>query len=349
MRHKQDEIKFWIVWIGVLIFLAINLFVHCGAQQIAIDPDPEHKPKPPILDFDYEVLDESLRANRTKIFIMPVFIPCMWCLKDLDERLVEEKQLDRIAREGLGNAERAFAFCSFKGIDTYMPSDPEWLPTMKRRIRERVKRGILPIVTLIDHCSTYGDWVNHPWYNPDGKDAIFNPDHPVFQNKVIPYIRHLVTELEKEFSPFIAYEIGNEVPAGLIWHRKIRRVLKECGVIQKWRVITSLSQGNEETYYFDFRMLNFLNISIHHVTDRDSYNELKYIWNIEAHFSEDGRYPQKGGWEYKQLVKQILKEGGLGYESNACHPARWGQRYVPDKWPWDILEGIGRGFRDSIF
>lgn len=280
---------------------------------------------------------------------MPVFVPCMWCMKGIDEKKVNKKQLDRIAGEGLGNAERAFAFCSFRwSFDTYKPNHPKWMDTIKRRAEERVKRGILPIQTLIDHCSTYGDWANHPWHNPDGKDAIFDPDHPVFKKQVIPYIRNLVTKLEKEFSPFIAYEIGNEVPAGLRWHRKIRRVLRECGVKQKWRVMTSLYQEDGETHYFDKRMLNFLNISIHHVTDLESYEKLKNEWNIKAHFSEDGRYPKVGPWEYKQLMKQILEDGHLGFESNACHPARWGQRYVPDKWPWDILKEIGQGFRDSV-
>lgn len=333
-------------------------------------------------------VSEMIRRFGHPITIYPVLIPTYGIERDLDEGLFCERYLNRGARGGHFNAMRWFSFGVWepgtisrvnfpyvKRGDKFDVSiiNPEWITTLKRRIKQAVDRGYTVIITLTDNCSTKerrsGFWNAHPWNGDNNingtsnwKGSIYHfyeankqsmPGMPESAQMIEAFIRYVVSELDPMFKPNIIWEICNESQAGEGYHRLIRNWLLDEGVHEDWRVMTSMDPLFYHDHYpflefYKKRIHTYLNYACHKINDMDSYVEMGKKWmprGVKFMASEDGIYPP---WKnYRAFVKKILEDGATGFEHNE-RPYHWGNKFNPDLWDWNKIEEIGDGWKDFL-
>lgn len=324
------------------------------------------------------------------ILICPTLIPAYGIEKSLDEDLFCERYLNRGAEGGHFNAMRFFSFGVWENftfnrvIFPYnkrgnrfdcFSRNPEWIETLDRRIGQCVERGYTVILTLIDNCSLHkkaGGWWNlHPWNgnkNINGSstwnDSIYHfyedehsskPGMKVTAKIIEEHIRFLVQKLDAKYKPNITWEICNESHAGNGWHVIMRDWLREEGVTDNWRVMTSMDGVEHKPGEFPYltfykkQMYKYLNYACHKVQTVDQYNWMKqWMKNSSVKFqaSEDGLKPI-GASNYRAFVKAILEDGNYGFESN-IRPWWYGNVFDPDLFDWAAIEAIGQGWKDFL-
>ena len=343
------------------------------------------KPGPEIIKVpDDMTVPAMVKKFGYPIMIAPVFIPTAGIEINLDEDLFIRRQLNRIVKTTSGNGDRLFGFGGWevptlKRINRpYLLDSPGkfdlfyfnsvWIDTLDRRIGQRAERQLTSIVTLIDNCSTHtgrpGFWNAHPWNgnnNINGtsnwKPSIYHFYEAKHQNVpgikltgefIEAYIRFLVRRLDKKYRPYIMWEITNEGQAGHNYNKLIRGWLREEGVKDNWRVITSLDAHFKDSY--KKQMNTFLNYSIHGINTLDKYREAKQLVQSGVRFlpSEDGEKPRiPVDPHYKDMVYKMLKDGALGYEGN-MRPFWYKNIFNPDLWNWHFIKMIGDGWKKFL-
>ncbi len=329
------------------------------------------------------------------IMICPTLIPTYGIEKSLDEDLFCERYLNRGAKDGLFNAMRFFSFGvweDFTAPRVLFPynktgnkfdcfsRNPEWIETLDRRIGQCIERGFTPIITLIDNCSlhTYSNshWGLHPW---NGKNNINNssewngsvyhfyeeehqsPEMKVTAKIIEEHVRFVVSYLNAKYGSSVMFEECNESHAGEGWHRILRDWLKEEGVSDDNRILTSMDTLYVEKYdeypYLSFykkQIHTYLNYACHGIQDMDGFNWMDTEWiprGVRFLASEDGLYPQDPPgppWPpYREFVKEILGRGALGFEHNE-RPLFHDNIFNPDLWDWNKIKEIADGWKDFL-
>jgi len=324
------------------------------------------------------------------IIISQYLVPTFWIEDEdsFDEDYILKNLIDRVASKVHANAQRAFVFGGWEPETFSMISFP-WkkegnffklgsknvahLDRLKRRIGWNVERRITPIVTLVDNCSTHvnlpGFWRRHGWNgdnNVNGtstwQPSIYHFYEPEHQGKpgmkqtakwIEDYVRWISRELEMEFSGQLIWEITNEGEAGHDYNKIVRDWIRDEGVKENWRVMTSLDHRFWDSY--KKQMDTFLNYSIHAVQSLTAYEDRKKYFNSGVRFlpSEDGEQPMTGSnAKYKALVSRILEDGNLGYELNS-RPYFYGRDYkkwIEDTKTWSRMKAVSdawKAFLDS--
>jgi len=340
-------------------------------------------------------LDPNLRVPEMvdrfghPITICPTLIPTYGIEKSLDENLFCDRYLNRGATGGHFNAMRFFSFGVWEPFtiarvnfpylkvgDKFDTSliNPEWIETLKRRIKQAVDRGYTVIITLTDNCSTHdrpdGWWGAHPWNGDNNVNGTSNWDGSVYHfyeddKQSMPgipeswmaiefYVRYIVSQLDPLFRPYIIWEICNESHAGEGYHKLQREWLSDSGVTEDWRVMTSMD-GMEHHGDFPFlkfykkQMWQYLRYAVHNIQTVDKYVQMKDDWmrpGVRFQASEDGLRPIDAS-QYREFVRTILEDGALGFESNE-RPWWYHNVFNPDLWNWARISEIGKGFRDFV-
>lgn len=321
------------------------------------------------------------------IMICPTLIPTYGIEKSLDEDLFCERYLNRGAEGGHFNAMRFFSFGVWEdftfdrvifpynmvnGKFECFSRNPQWIETLDRRIGQCVERGFTPIITLIDNCSLHkkaGGWWNlHPWNGDNNtndssnwNDSIYHfyeeehqskPGMKVTAKIIEDHIRFLVQQLDSKYKPNIIWEICNESHAGEGWHKLLRGWLREEGVADDWRVMTSMdavyhSGGYPFLEFYKKRMNTYLNYACHKIQSVEQYEWMKQWFKSGVKFqaSEDGLSPP---WpSYREFVKEILEDGSFGFEHNE-RPYFHDNNFNPDLFDWEKIADIGNGWKDFL-
>ena len=350
-----------------------------------------HAPPPPIPKIPEDMTVNALRKRfGYPVIISQYFNPTFFIENEdtFDEDYIEKNLIDRVASKVHANAKRAFIFGGWEPETFKMISSPwkkdgdsfklgsknqKHVDRLKRRTSWDVKRNITPMISLIDNCSMHigrpGWWNKHAWngYNNVNGTSTWQPsvyhfyeaehmDKPGMRETakwVEDYIRWIVREMEMEFSGQLIWEITNEGRAGYGYNKMVRGWMKEEGVKENWRVMTSL----DKTYWDSYgkQMNSFLNYSIHGVQTLEAYEDRKKYFKSGVRFlpSEDGEQPLNGSnAKYKALVKRILEDGNLGFELNS-RPFYYGRDYkkwIEDTNTWSRMKAISdawKAFLDS--
>ena len=350
--------------------------------NIAIYPPPPPPPSIPKLR-DELTVPAMVKKFGYPIMIAPVFVPEMGIEINLDEDLFIRRQLNRIVIKEFGNTERLFGFGGWEpptlkrihhpylrdvsGEYDLFKFNPVWLDTLDRRIGQRAERQLASIVTLIDDCSTHikqpGKWSAHPWNghnNINGtstwKPSIYHFYEAKHQNvpgiketakHIERYVRLIVSRLDKKYRPFIMWEITNEGQAGHGYNRLLRDWLRDEGIRDNWRVLTSLNVSHLSSY--KKQMNTFLSYSIHGINTWDKYKEAKKLVQKGVQFlpSEDGEEPTTPVGFYRDMTYKMLKAGALGYESNE-RPIWYDNVFNPDLFNWHRIKMIGDGWQQFL-
>lgn len=347
-----------------------------------LDPPPS-PPSPTVPKLpDNLTVEAMVKRFGYPIIIAPTMVPSDGIEINVDEGHYAERGLNRIVKKTCGNAERFFALGNWEvptlkrinrpylkhGSDFDLEDfNPVWIDTLDRRIGQRAERQLASIITLIDNCSTHTDrpgfWNAHPWNgnnNINGtstwKPSIYHFYEEQHQNVpgiqetakyIEAYVRFLVKRLDKKYKPFIMWEITNEGQAGYYYNKLIRAWLREEGVTDNWRVLTSLDIHFHDSYMK--RMDKFLNYSIHGINTWNRYKEAKKFVPTGVRFqpSEDGEKPTSPCGFYKDMVYRMLKDGALGYESNE-RPYWYNNVFDPDQFEWHRIKMIGDGWKQFL-
>lgn len=323
------------------------------------------------------------------IFICPTLIPTYGIEKSLDEDLWCERYLNRGAEGGHFNAMRFFSFGVWENFTIsrvnfpYLKSgnkfditkiNPVWLETLKRRIGQCVERGFTVILTLTDNCSVHkkaGGWWNaHPWNGDNNVNGTSNWNGSIYHfyeddkqsmlgipeswEMIENFVRRIVRELDPLFKPNIVWEECNESHAGNGYHKLVRSWLKDEGVTEDWRVMTSMDAVYHSGHYpflefYKKQIHRYLNYAAHKIQDMDGYNWMDQEWipaGVRFLASEDGLKPLSAS-NYRAFVKEILEKGTLGFESN-IRPWWCGNVFNPDLFDWAVIKAIGDGWKDFL-
>jgi len=317
------------------------------------------------------------------VFASATFIPAYGNIEDkyLDRKKFNEEILDFLCEEAIDNTDRIFFMGNWENNVNKKLSSPymktadgkydlkTWnmahFDKIKKDIAERAKRFRFSIITLIDNCSTHvnvpGFWSTHPWNgdcNVNGTSSwrpsvyhFYEPEHqdkkgiPESWKRIEEYVRRVVAELYSEFYPLIGFEICNEGQGAHDLHKLIRGWLKEGGVEENWRVLTSFDGVYDEFYK---KEMDFLNYSIHGIDSLIGFEEKKKLVLSGHKFlaSGDGTKPDyERPRVYKELVYQFLLDGALGFELNERF--YWHNKSVfkiadLDK---EVMKAVGEGLR----
>lgn len=143
------------------------------------------------------------------------------------------------------------------------------------------------------------------------------------------------------------WEITNEGQAGHDYNKLLRGWLREEGVKDNWRVLTSLDRPYFDSY--KKQMNTFLNYSIHGINTWDKYKEAKKLVRRGVRFlpSEDGEKPTSPSGFYKDMVYKILKDGALGWEGNERF-FWYENKFNPDLLNWNLIKMIGDGWKQFL-
>lgn len=253
--------------------------------------------------------------------------------------------------------------------------NPLWIETLDRRIGQIVEREGSVTLTILDGCSTHNypnsHWGLHPWNGrnnvndsspwADSPWHFYEDEHQgkhgiqVTAQIIEDHVRFLPRHLEK-YAPNITYEIANEAHAAEGWHSLIRGWLREEGVTEDWRVMTSMdgvyNEQWEEWPYLTFylkQMHQYLTYCAHGIQTVEEYEWMKKNFmprGVNFQASEDGLEPIAAS-QYREFVKKILKLGAHGIELNQ-RPWWKGNVFNPDLLDWEAIKETGKGFKDFL-
>jgi len=325
--------------------------------------------------------------------------------KYFDQAFFVKNILDPCAERALINSVRSFSFGGWEpetlkrilypfaktdaGKFKLGKKDREWLDQVRSRIKDNADRQIFTRITLTDNCSTHikrpGFWNAHPWNGENNtnrtsawKGSIYHfyeadkqhlPGYPESAKWIEDFIRWIVRKLDKEFKPFIGWEINNEGQAGSGYHTLQRKWITESGA-DAWRVFTSI--GYVE--FYKKAIWADAHYSIHAIQTTKEYQEAKAslvqtyrsgtaMFNLARtkypnHVkdgkitipfipSEDGLIPIAPS-KYRAFVRDVLQDGALGFESNSrpYFYDRSLEKWVADPNTMKRLKAIGAGFHD---
>jgi len=367
------------------------------------------KPSPPVIPKipDELTVPGLFKKHKYPITMEGWLIPSALIEKQkyFDQAFFVKNILNPCAERALINSCRPFSFGGWEpetlkrilypfaktaaGKFTLGKKDGEWLDQVRTRIKDNADRRIFTRIALTDNCSTHtgrpGFWNAHPWNGENNtnrtsswKGSIYHFYEPEYQHTpgipesakwIEDFIRWIVGKLDKEFRPFIGWEINNEGQAGGDYHTLERKWITESGA-DAWRVFTSI----EYVEFYKKAIWADAHYSIHGIQTAEEYQakrdtliptysagtdlfnlaRAKYPnhvkdGKIRIPFipSEDGLVPIAPA-KYRALVRNVLEDGALGFESNS-RPYFYGrslEKWLADPDTMKRLKAIGAGFHD---